>query len=172
MRRETKAEDPRSAIDQAFASNGGYAAAFSAGAVQPRPRKGLAVVACMDARLDVHGLLGLQLGDAHVIRNAGGVVTQDVVRSLVVSQWRLGTREIALIHHTDCGQLGFRDADLKREIEQETGRRPRFALQAFADLDADVRRSLRRLHASPFVDATRARGFVYDVTTGRLREVR
>jgi len=136
------------------------------------PAKKLAIVACMDARLDVYRIAGLQPGDAHVIRNAGGVVTEDVIRSLVISQRLLGTREIALIHHTDCGMLTFRDDDVKRQIEQDTGLRPPFALEAFDDLDADVRQSIARLKSSPFLPHTDAiRGFVYEVESGKLREV-
>jgi carbonic anhydrase len=126
----------------------------------------------MDARLDVYRLLGLELGEAHVVRNAGGVVTDDALRSLVISQRLLGTREIVLIHHTDCGMLTFRDDALKDEITSETGIRPRFALEAFPDPDEDVRQSIARLLACPFLTHKDAiRGFVYEVETGRLREV-
>jgi carbonic anhydrase len=136
------------------------------------PAKQTAVVACMDARLNVHGLLGLREGDAHVIRNAGGAVTDDAIRSLMISQRLLGTREIILIHHTDCGMLTFNDDDVKAAVEADTGLRPPFALEAFSDLDTDVRQSIRRIKASPFVPHTGSiRGFVYDVTTGKLREV-
>jgi len=132
----------------------------------------VAVVACMDARLDVHKILGLQEGDAHVIRNAGGAVTDDAIRSLAISQRLLGTREIVLIHHTDCGMLTFHDDDLKRKIEEETGIRPAFALEAFGDLDQDVKQSIARIKASPFIpNKSSIRGFVYDVRTGRLDEV-
>jgi carbonic anhydrase len=126
----------------------------------------------MDARIDVHRILGLREGEAHILRNAGGVVTEDVIRSLTISQRLLGTREIMLIHHTDCGMLTFRDDDLKDRIQAEIGIRPPFAFEAFSDLEEDVRQSIRRLQASPFLlhkDAIR--GFVYDVRTGRLREV-
>jgi len=126
----------------------------------------------MDARLDVYRILGLQEGDAHVIRNAGGVVTEDAIRSLVISQRLLGTREIVLIHHTDCGMLSFRDDELKDAIAAETGIRPPFALEAFGDLEGDVRQSIARLQASPFLRHKHVRGFVYDVNTGRLNEVR
>ncbi len=137
------------------------------------PGKGVAVVACMDARLDTHKLLGLSEGDAHVIRNAGGVVTDDVIRSLVISQRLLGTREIVLIHHSDCGMLTFKDDDVKAGIEADTGLRPPFALEAFPDVEADVRQSIARIKASPFVpDKGSVRGFVFDVKSGRLREVR
>jgi len=127
----------------------------------------------MDARIDVHEILGLKLGEAQVIRNAGGVATEDVIRSLVISQRLLGTEEIALIHHTDCGMLMFTDDGEKRKIESETGIRPPFALEAFSDLDQDVRQSIARIKASPFVPRkSKIRGFVYDVKTGHLREVR
>jgi carbonic anhydrase len=127
----------------------------------------------MDARIETGRLLGLQEGDAHVIRNAGGVVTDDVIRSLAISQRLLGTTEIVLIHHTDCGMLTFNDDAVKADIERDTGLRPPFALEAFADLEADVRQSIRRIQASPFIPHKDSiRGFVYDVTTGRLNEVR
>jgi carbonic anhydrase len=126
----------------------------------------------MDARLDVYGALGLQEGDAHVIRNAGGVVTEDVIRSLLISQRLLGTREVMVIHHTNCGMLTFSDDSLKRQIEADTGLRPPFALEAFPDLEADVRQSIARIEASPFVPhRDQVRGFVYDVGSGQLREV-
>jgi carbonic anhydrase len=127
----------------------------------------------MDARLDVHRILGLEEGDAHVIRNAGGVVTEDAIRSLVISQRLLGTEEIVLIHHTDCGMLTFKDDEVKRQIQQDTGVRPPFALEAFADLEEDVRQSVARIEASPFIPRkSSVRGFVYDVHTGRLNEVK
>ena len=126
----------------------------------------------MDSRLDVHGALGLGIGDAHVIRNAGGVVTDDVIRSLVISQRKLGTEEIILIHHTDCGMIKFTDDELKSDIEKDTGIRPPWATEAFTDLDADVRQSIARLKKNPFVPHTDlVRGFVFDVATGLLREV-
>jgi len=126
----------------------------------------------MDARLDPARALGLEVGDAHVIRNAGGVVTDDAIRSLAISQRLLGTKEIILIHHTDCGMLTFTDDEVKAQIEQDTGIRPPFALESFKDVDADVRQSIARIAASPFVpDKSRVRGFVYDVKTGKLREV-
>src|SRR3984893_14125471 len=150
-----------------------YAATFDKGALPMPPAKHVAVVACMDARLNPYGLLGLAEGDAHVIRNAGGVVSDDVVRSLAISQRLLGTREIILIHHTDCGMLTFKDDDVKAQIEADTGIRPPFALEAFSDLDADVRQSIARIKASPFVPNKGCiRGFVYEVETGRLREVK
>ena len=149
-----------------------YAAAFDKGHLPLPPARGVAVVACMDARLDPARLLGLEEGDAHVIRNAGGAVTQDVLRSLAISQRLLGTREIVLVHHTDCGMLTFADDDLRRDIEAETGVRPLWAAEAFTDLDGDVRQSTARIHADPSIPAKDAiRGFVYDVTTGALREV-
>jgi carbonic anhydrase len=136
------------------------------------PARHLAVVGCMDGRLDLPAILGLKTGDAHVIRNAGGVATDDVIRSLVVSQRLLGTRAVMLVHHTDCGMLTFRDDELKAQIEQETGVRPPFALEAFADLDADVRQSVARIRLSPFLPhRDQVRGFVYDLQSGRLREV-
>jgi carbonic anhydrase len=136
------------------------------------PGKGVAVLACMDARLNPYGILGLSEGDAHIIRNAGGVVTDDAVRSLTISQRLLGTTEIILIHHTDCGMLTFTDDEVKAQIEADTGIRPPFALEAFTDLDADVRQSIARIKASPFIPHRNAvRGFVYEVETGRLRPV-
>ena len=160
-----------SVTDDYLKNNEAYAAAF-AGPLPLPPSKHVAVVACMDARLDVHGLLGLHLGDAHVIRNAGGVVTEDEIRSLAISQRLLGTREIILIHHTDCGMLTFRDDEVKAAIEADTGLRPPFALEAFPDPAQDVRQSIRRITASPFVPhKDSVRGFVYEVATGKLREV-
>lgn len=158
-------------IDQLLANNNRYAQAFP-GAAAGRPALRVAVVACMDARLDVYDALGLEAGDAHVIRNAGGVVTDDVLRSLAISQRKLGTEEIVLVHHTNCGMTTFTDDELKDEIEQDTGVRPPWATEAFADLDADVRQSIARIKASPFVPHTdKVRGFVFDVETGLLREV-
>ncbi|MDG6925353.1 MAG: carbonic anhydrase [Nitrososphaerota archaeon] len=162
-----------SQIDALLKNNEAYASNFRKGSLPIPPSKKLAVVACMDARLDVHKVLGLEEGEAHVLRNAGGVVTDDVIRSLVISQRLLGTQEIVLIHHTDCGMLTFKDDDLKKRIEAETGIRPAFALEAFPELDADVRQSIARIKASPFLPKKEnVRGFVYDVKTGRLREVR
>ena len=149
-----------------------YAAAFDTGALPMPPARHVAVVACMDARLNPYGLLGLQEGDAHVIRNAGGVVTEDVIRSLLISQRLLGTREIILIHHTDCGMLTFTDDAVKAQIEAEVGLRPPFALEAFPEVEADVRQSIARIRASPFIPhRDQVRGFVYDIGSGRLREV-
>ena len=158
--------------DQLLANNEAYAASFDKGGLPMPPGKRVAVLACMDARLDPARALGLEEGDAHVIRNAGGVVSEDAVRSLIVSQRLLGTEEIALIHHTDCGMLTFTDAEVKDAIEAEVGIRPSFALEAFADVDSDVRQSIARIRANPLIPHTDAvRGFVYEVETGRLREV-
>ena len=161
-----------SSTDQFLASNARYADAFEKGDLPIPPAKGAAIVACMDARIDPARLLGLEEGDAHVIRNAGGVVTDDVLRSLVISQRLLGTEEIILIHHTDCGMVTFRDDSVKDQIEADTGIRPSFSLEAFADAEEDVRQSIRRIQANPFVPVKdKIRGFVYDVKTGRLNEV-
>jgi carbonic anhydrase len=137
-----------------------------------RPTRKVAVVACMDARLDLFDILGLEVGDAHLIRNAGGVVTDDVIRSLTISQRFLGTEEIILIHHTGCGMLGFTEDEFRAELEAEVGQRPTWAAETFTDLDADVRQSMERIRTSPFLRCREARGFVYDVETGELREVR
>ena len=160
-----------SVTDEFLANNEAYAASFSGPLALP-PSKNVAVLACMDARLNVYGILGLHEGEAHIVRNAGGAATDDAIRSLAISQRLLGTREIVLIHHTDCGMLTFTDDGFKQQIEQETGIRPAWAAEAFADLDEDVRQSVRRIRASPFVPHTDAvRGFVFDVATGRLNEV-
>jgi carbonic anhydrase len=149
-----------------------YAAEFDKGDLPLPPAKRVAVVACMDARLNPNGLLGLTEGDAHVIRNAGGVITDDEIRSLAISQRLLGTEEIILIHHTDCGMLTFGDDDFRRQLQQETGIKPEWAAEAFEDLEEDVRQSIARIKASPFIPRKNAvRGFVYDVTTGELSEV-
>ena len=149
-----------------------YAANFDKGELPLPPAKGVAVVACMDARLIPTRVLGLDEGDAHVIRNAGGVVTDDEIRSLAISQRLLGTEEIILIHHTDCGMLTFSDDEFRRSIQAETGIKPEWAAAAFDDLDEDVRQSIARIHASPFIPRKNSiRGFVYEVETGRLREV-
>ncbi len=159
-------------IDDLLANNASYAASFDQGDAPLPPGLGLAVVACMDARLDTHALLGIGVGDAHVIRNAGGVVTDDAIRSLTISQRLLGTTSIMLIHHTDCGMLTFRDDDVKDSIEQDTGIRPAFAMEAFPDLDGDIRQSIARIKASPFIpNKDDVRGFVYDCATGSLNEV-
>src|SRR5687767_15823770 len=161
-----------SAIDQFLANAKSYAASFNKGHLPMPPAKQLAVVACMDARLNTTGLLGLEEGDAHVIRNAGGVVTDDVVRSLAISQRLLGTREIILIHHTDCGMLTFKDDELKQQIHEEVGMKPHFSMESFSDLEEDVRQSIARIQASPFISHKESvRGFIYEVETGRLREV-
>ena len=161
-----------SVTDKLLENNARYAASFDKGDLPLPPARGVAVVACMDARLDTHKLLGLDEGDAHVIRNAGGVVSDDAIRSLVISQRLLGTREIVLVHHTDCGMLTFRDDDVKDMIEADTGLRPSFALEAFGDLEGDVRQSIARIKADPFIPVKdQVRGFVYDCTTGRLNEV-
>ncbi|HYS47105.1 MAG TPA: carbonic anhydrase, partial [Rhizomicrobium sp.] len=148
-----------------------YAAQFGDPLPLP-PAKHLAVIACMDARLNLYAILGLATGDAHVIRNAGGVVTADEIRSLAISQRLLGTREIILIHHTECGMLTFTDDAFKASIQEETGIKPDWAAEAFSDIDTDVRQSIGRIKASPFIPHTDdVRGFVFDVRTGRLREV-
>lgn len=149
-----------------------YKAQFSKGHLPLPPAKHIAILACMDARLNVYGLLGLQEGDAHVIRNAGGVVTQGDLRSLAISQRLLGTKEIILIHHTDCGMLTFKDDPFKEQICQEVGQKPAWAAEAFTDLHADVRQSIQRIKADPFIPLkTHIRGFIYDVFTGSLEEV-
>ena len=149
-----------------------YAETFDQGALPLPPAKKVAVVACMDARLNPYALLGLNEGDAHVIRNAGGVITDDEIRSLSISQRLLGTEEIILIHHTDCGMLTFADDDFRLHLQQETGIKPEWAAEAFQDLEEDVRQSMARIRASPFIPRKDAvRGFVYDVKTGTLAEV-
>jgi carbonic anhydrase len=149
-----------------------YAESFDKGDLPLPPARKLAVLACMDARLNPYALLGLQEGDAHIIRNAGGVVTDDGIRSLAISQRLLGTEEIVLIHHTDCGMRTFTDDAFKRSIQDETGIKPEWAAEAFDDLDEDVRQSLARIRASPFIPRKDSvRGFVYEVESGRLREV-
>ena len=161
-----------SLIDDLLLNNARYAENFDKGELPAPPARKMAVVACMDARLDPHRILGLEEGDAHVIRNAGGVVSDDVIRSLVISQRLLGTREIVLIHHTDCGMLTFRDDDVKDTIEADTGLRPAFALEAFRDLEGNVRQSMARIRVNPFIlHKDRVRGFIYDCATGRLEEV-
>jgi carbonic anhydrase len=161
-----------STTDDLLAHNESYVASFDKGDLPLPPARKVAVIACMDARLNVYGMLGLTEGDAHVIRNAGGVVTDDAIRSLAISQRLLGTEEIILIHHTGCGMLTFTDDDFKSAIEKDTGIKPAWAAEAFPDLDADVRQSIARIKASPFIPKTDAvRGFVYEVETGRLREV-
>ncbi len=160
-----------SKTDEFLENNRRYAQSFN-GPLPLPPSAGVAVVACMDARLNVYGILGLAEGQAHVIRNAGGVVTDDEIRSLAISQRLLGTREIILIHHTDCGMLTFTDDGFKATIQAETGIKPAWAAEAFSDLDADVRQSIKRIQASPFIPHTDSvRGFVFDVATGLLNEV-
>jgi carbonic anhydrase len=160
-----------SVTDQYLETNAAYAAQFSGPLPMP-PASHVAVLACMDARLNVYGILGLKEGEAHVIRNAGGVVTDDEIRSLAISQRLLGTTEIILIHHTDCGMLTFTDDGFKRSIQDETGIKPEWAAEAFPDLDEDVRQSIARIKASPFIPHKDAiRGFVFDVATGKLNEV-
>ena len=161
-----------SITDELLRNNEAYAETFDKGDLPMPPAKSVAVVACMDARLNVYGMLGLAEGDAHVIRNAGGVVTDDTIRSLVISQRLLGTREIILVHHTDCGMLTFTDDELKGQIQQEVGIKPALALEAFSDLEEDVRQSIRRIEANPFIPYKESvRGFIYEVESGRLREV-
>ena len=160
-----------SVTDDLLANNARYAETFS-GPLPLPPAKQVAVLACMDARIDVYRVLGLNEGEAHVIRNAGGVVTDDEIRSLAISQRLLGTKEIVLIHHTDCGMLTFTDEDLLGAIEQDTGVRPTWACETFTDLEDDVRKSIKRITDSPFIpDTSSVRGFVFDVATGKLNEV-
>ncbi|WAL68282.1 carbonic anhydrase [Amycolatopsis cynarae] len=160
-----------SVTDELLANNARYAETFT-GPLPLPPAKHVAVVACMDARLNVYGALGLKEGEAHVIRNAGGVITEDEIRSLAISQRLLGTREIILIHHTDCGMLTFTDEEFRQAIHDETGIKPPWAAEAFTDPDADVRQSVARIKASPFIPHTDSvRGFVFDVATGKLNEV-
>lgn len=160
-----------STTDELLANNANYASGFTGPLPLPPSRK-VAVVACMDARLNVYGLLGLNEGEAHVIRNAGGAVTEDTIRSLAISQRLLGTEEVILIHHTDCGMLTFTDDDFRRSLQDDTGQKPSWAAEAFDDLEADVRQSRNRIHNSPFLPRkTSVRGFVFDVTTGKMNEV-
>jgi len=162
-----------SVTDEFVSNNQVYAGTFDKGALPMPPGKQVAVLACMDARLNVYGMLGIAEGDAHVIRNAGGIATDDAIRSLVISQRLLGTREIVLIHHTDCGMLTFRDDELREAIRKDVGFKPHFALESFGDLEEAVRESIARIKASPFVPHKDSiRGFVYDVASGKLNEVR
>jgi carbonic anhydrase len=159
-------------IDELVRNAARYADAFDKAELPLPPAKRVAIVACMDARLNPYGLLGLSEGDAHVIRNAGGVITDDEIRSLSISQRLLGTEEIMLIHHTDCGMLTFGDDDFRRQVQRETGVKPEWPAEAFDNLEDDVRQSIARIKASPFVpNKDKVRGFVYEVETGRLREV-
>ena len=161
-----------SVTDELLRNAEAYAAGFDKGELPLPPARKIAILACMDARLNPYGLLGLSEGDAHVIRNAGGVVTADEIRSLAISQRLLGTEEIVLIHHTDCGMLTFTDDDFRQSIEEETGIKPQWAAETFSDLDTDVRQSVARIKASPFIPKKDSvRGFVYEVETGKLREV-
>jgi carbonic anhydrase len=158
--------------DELLANNETYASSFDGRNLPPTPRRKTAIVACMDARLNVYGALGLEEGDAHVIRNAGGVVTDDAIRSLAISQRVLGTEEVVLIHHTQCGMLTLTDDEFRDALEQETGIRPTWAVESFSDLEQDVRQSIARIKASPFIPRKDAvRGFVFEVETGRLREI-
>ncbi len=160
------------ATDELLQNNETYAASFDKADLPLPPGRKAAVIACMDARLNVYGVLGLTEGDAHVIRNAGGVVTDDAIRSLAISQRLLGTEEIILIHHTGCGMLTFTDDEFRAAIEQDTGIKPQWAAESFPDLEADVRQSIARIKASPFIPRKDSvRGFVYEVETGKLREV-
>jgi carbonic anhydrase len=162
-----------SVTDELLANAERYAENFDRGELPMPPAKKVAVIACMDARLNPYGLLGLSEGDAHVIRNAGGVVTDDEIRSLAISQRLLGTEEVVLIHHTDCGMLTFTDDEFRRQIQKDTGIKPAWAVETFDDLEEDVRQSIARIKSSPFIPKKeRVRGFVYDVATGRLNEVR
>jgi carbonic anhydrase len=160
------------AIDELLANNGAFAGAHAPDHLDVRPRRRLAIVTCMDSRLNVFAALGLKDGEAHILRNAGGVITDDVIRSLAVSQRRLGTREVMLIHHTDCGMLTLTDDGFRSELQQATGVAPAFAIESFSDVDADVRQSILRVRRSAFVPHRDVvRGFVYDVDSHHLREV-
>ena len=161
-----------STTDELLRNNERYANTFDKGDLPMPPAKQIAIVTCMDARLSPYVMLGLSEGDAHVIRNAGGVITDDEIRSLMISQRLLGTREVMLIHHTDCGMLTFSDEELREQIQQEVGIKPHFPLETFADLEEDVRQSIKRIEASPFIPhKDSVRGFIYEVETGHLREV-
>ncbi|MFI6283485.1 beta-class carbonic anhydrase [Streptomyces sp. NPDC051018] len=161
-----------SVTDEFLVSNESYAASFT-GPLALAPARELAIVACMDARLNIFAMLGLREGDAHIIRNGGGAVTEDAIRSLAISQRLLGTRRIMLIHHTDCAMQTFTDDEFKRQVEKKTGIRPPWAPEAFSDLEEDVRQSMRRIKADPFIPHTEAtRGFIFDVATGKLKEVK
>jgi carbonic anhydrase len=159
-------------IDELLENNAAFAASLPVTHLDVRPRRRLAIVTCMDSRLDVFAALGLHQGEAHILRNAGGVITDDVIRSLAVSQRRLLTREVMLVHHTDCGMLSLTDDGFRAELQESTGVAPAFAIESFSDLDADVRQSVRRVRRSPFLlHRDRVRGFVYDVDTHGLREI-
>jgi carbonic anhydrase len=162
-----------SVTDQLLENNEAYAAGFDKGDLPMPPGNKVAVLACMDARLNVYRILGLQEGQAHVIRNAGGIATDDAIRSLLISQRLLGTEEIILIHHTDCGMLTFADDEVKAQVQADCGIKPPFSLEAFPDLEEDVRQTIARIKVSPFIPRKDSiRGFVYDVTSGRLNEVK
>ncbi|MFI7336692.1 beta-class carbonic anhydrase [Streptomyces sp. NPDC050085] len=162
---------PPTSIGRLVEANARYAAAFEDPGMDARPVREVAVVACMDARIDLHAALGLALGDCHTIRNAGGVVTDDTIRSLTISQRALGTRSVVLVHHTGCGLQGLTD-DFRHELEREVGQRPSWAVEGFKDVDQDVRQSLQKVRTSPFLlHVDDVRGFVFDVRTGWLREV-
>jgi carbonic anhydrase len=159
-------------IDELLSHNTAYADSLAEAHLDVRPRRRLAIVTCMDSRLDVFAALGLAGGEAHILRNAGGVITDDMIRSLAISQRKLGTREVMLIHHTNCGMQTITDDGFRAELQEETGVAPAFAIESFSDVEADVRQSIERVRRSPFLlhrDAVR--GFVYDVDTHRLREV-
>jgi carbonic anhydrase len=161
-----------STTDELLRNNERYAESFDKGDLPMPPAKQIAIVTCMDARLSPYVMLGLSEGDAHVIRNAGGVITDDEIRSLMISQRLLGTREVMLIHHTDCGMLTFSEEEVKGQIQEEIGIKPSFALEPFTDLEENVRQSIKRIEASPFIPhKDSVRGFIYEVETGRLREV-
>jgi carbonic anhydrase len=160
-----------STTDDLLANNDAYAEGFDKGDLPLPPGRKIAVLACMDARLDPARVLGLEEGDAHVIRNAGGVVGEDAIRSLAISQHLLGTEEIIVIHHTDCGMLTFSDEQFAAQLRDQTGKEPDWDARAFADLDIDVRDALRRIRESPFIPHKNVRGFIYEVESGRLREV-
>lgn len=161
-----------SVTDEFLINNQAYAVRFDSGHLPTPPRKQVAVVTCMDSRMDIFAILGLSNGEAHIIRNAGGVVTDDVIRSLAISQRKLNTREILVINHTECGMLTFTDDEFRESLRLETGMKPPWSPESFSDLDAEVRNSLNRIRNSAFIQHKNARGFVYDVDTGRLREVR
>lgn len=160
-----------SATDEFVRNNQAYAVEFDSGHLPTPPRKQVTVVTCMDSRMDIFAILGLNNGEAHIIRNAGGVVTDDVIRSLAISQRKLSTREIIVIQHTQCGMLTFTDDEFREELRLETGMKPPWSPESFSDLDSEVRNSLKRIRNSAFIKHKNARGFVYDVDTGRLREV-
>ena len=159
------------AIDEVVANSLSFSGSMARQHLDAHPSRRLAVVTCMDSRLDVFAALGLRAGEAHVLRNAGGVVTDDVIRSLAISQRRLGTRAVMLIHHTDCGMQTFTDDEFRTELQQATGITPEFAIHSFTDLDADVRASILRVRSSPFLQVPVVRGFVYDVQTHGMREI-